>query len=150
VATFGFAAGVFKTLRPGIYQVDLARGFSEARFASDLEKLAFEVCYGVLTTRGSIPFDPDFGSLLPAAIGQFASNAEAEIRTFVASEIAHIEAMIKERQNATALPAAQRLKLLEALEIKVLPDDQAVEVLLSITNDLDETVGFSIPLTLEA
>lgn len=130
--------------------MDLARGFSEARFASDLEKLAFEVCYGVLTTRGSIPFDPDFGSLLPAAIGQFASNAEAEIRTFVASEIAHIEAMIKERQNATALPAAQRLKLLEALEIKVLPDDQAVEVLLSITNDLDETVGFSIPLTLEA
>lgn len=150
MATFGFSAGLFKTLQPGVYQVDLARGFSEARFATDLEKLAFEVCYGLLTTRGSIPFDPDFGSLLPAAVGQFASNAEAELRTFVAGEIAHVEAMIKERQSVADLPAAQRLKLLEAIEVRVLPAEQSVEVLLGMTNDLDESVGFSIPLTVEA
>jgi hypothetical protein len=144
MATFGFSAGAFKTLEPGTYQIDLARGFAEARFASDMEKLAFEVCYGLMTTRGSIPFDPTFGSLLPVAIGQYASNEVAELQAFVAGEIAHVEAMIKERQASAVLPAAQRLEALDAVEVRVRPAEQQVDVLLTITNGLGESVGFSV------
>jgi hypothetical protein len=145
MALFGMSAGTFEKIGTNLYRINLKKGFSEARFATDTDKLLFEVFYYVLTPLGSIPTDPDAGTLIPNMIGRVALNSSVSAQNMMVNELNRAEAGIKLRQQQNPdLPATQRLGRLEAERIEVNTPEQAIDMVLAITDGTGKRVGFTI------
>ena len=143
---FGFSSGTYEKIADGVYRIRLDRGFSAARFASGLEKLAFEVLYCLFTTQGSIPTDPDFGTLLRAFIGQLSMGQDTSlVSAAVSGEVTKAANQIKSRQLDAKIPPEEKLKSLIIDSIEVLRQEQAVNINIIIVNELDQSVGLEIP-----
>jgi hypothetical protein len=143
---FGFSSGAFESVGPGLFIVHFDRGFNTAHFASGLEKLAFEVFFCLLTSQGSIPNDPDFGTLLRQFIGQMGLGADTnEASIFITNEVIKCENQVRGRQAARNLPLDERLKQIVLDEVAIDRSAQSATLRLFIVNELDQTVGFEIP-----
>ena len=153
----GFSAGTLERLGPGVYRIDLRKGFSTSHYATGLEKLAFEVLYCLFTDEGSIPLDPTFGTKLKRLIGLYnVGRNDTLAATLISTEVLKCESQVKSRQSVANLPAEEKLKSIIIDQIEIVRDDERVEsgafaagpsaiVRLVIVNDLDQSVGLEIP-----
>lgn len=150
MATFGFSAGTYARIGPGLYNVDIQQGFSVSRFATATDKLVFQVFYCIMTPLGSIPSDPTFGTLIPAAIGRFSVNSATDLQQFILNEYLRAQACTVSRQLNQGLPPDQVLQRLTAESIQVDQATASASIITSIVNQSNQTIGFSIPVTIGA
>lgn len=145
---FGFSSGAYEKIAEGLYRIRFDQGFANAHFASGLEKLAFEVIYCLFTTEGSIPSDPTFGTRMREFVGQLNMGAdESVVTSLIMAEVVKAENQVKSRQATASLPASEKLKTLVVDMITIERSTQSVSINLIIVNELNQSVGFEIPLT---
>lgn len=143
---FGFSSGAFTQVGPGLYTVHFDRGFNTSRFATGLEKLAFEVFFCLLTSQGSVPNDPEFGTKLRELIGQMGLGVDTDTAsTFITQEVIKAENQVKSRQAPLGLPLDETLKSIILDEVVIDRSAQSALIRMFIVNELDQTVGFEIP-----
>ena len=150
MATFGFSAGTFTKLGPGLYSIDISQGFTASRFATAADKLIFEVFYYIMTPLGSVPTDPTSGTLLPVAIGRFSINSSTELQEFVLNEFQRAQAGIIARQANRNLPPDQLLQKLTAESINLDASTSQANIITSVMNQANQNIGFSIPFPIGA
>ena len=150
MATFGFAAGKYNKLSPGLYSIDVRRGFADARYGTGADKLVFEVIFCLLTALGSVPADEEFGTLLPAMIGRVSVNDVMELQNFVQVEFNRAQAVLIARQVDQQLPEDQRLQRLVADAIEIDKQNSTLTITAVITNAAGQSVGMDIPFSTEA
>lgn len=151
----GFSAGTLELLGPGLYRINLRKGFSTSHMATGLEKLAFEVLYCLMTLEGSIPYDPTFGTKVKALIGTFNIQRNTTLAaTIIATEVVKCESQIRERQSSADIPAAEKLQSVILDSIEVVSDEEVdglsnigptAIVRVILTNELGQSVGLELP-----
>lgn len=142
----GFSSGIFELISSGLYRVNLAKGFSTGRSATGLEKLAFEVIYFLMTTKGSIPGDSEVGTRLRGFIGTLnvGRNPDGIVASMITDEVSRAAEIIKARQASAMLTPAEALDEIYVDQVLVDRDTQSAAVRFMIKNKAKQTVGFEI------
>lgn len=142
---FGLSSARFERIAEGLYRVHFDLGFRDTTFSRGFEKLAFEVIFCLLTTQGSIPDDPEFGTHLRAYVGQLMVNHPEGAAAILGNEAIKAESQVKARQATRELLPDEKLESLTIDEVIVDPETQSAEIRLFIVNSLGQSVGFAIP-----
>lgn len=145
----GFSSGAFTKIADGLYRVSLGKGFATGRASTGLEKLVFEIVYFLMTTRGSIPSDPDIGTSLREFVGTLSIGRDGvdQAAVLIADEISRSAEIIRSRQSQVTITNEETLDTIFVDEVVVDRASQSATVRIVVNNRAGQAAGFEIPLT---